>query len=192
MSVIKGTTRLAGVVGNPLDHSLSPAMHNAAYENLGLDWVYVPLQVADEIGLRRVARSHSLAAVRRLQRDDAVQAGGSRAVRRGRDCRLDGRRGEHRARVATASSSATTPTAGDCSSRSRKRPLLSVGGKDVVSARCGWRCRSGVRRAHPRARSQRDDCQPQSSERRAAPGAHGLPSRGCRGCGTLTSTRRAR
>ncbi len=54
MSVIRGTTLLAGVVGNPLDHTLSPAMHNAAYEHLGLDWVYVPLQVSDEIGLRRL------------------------------------------------------------------------------------------------------------------------------------------
>jgi len=54
MNVIRGTTRLAGVIGNPLDHSLSPAMHNAAYAHLGLDWVYVPLQVTDEIGLRRL------------------------------------------------------------------------------------------------------------------------------------------
>jgi len=61
MAVIKGTTRLAGVIGNPLGHSLSPAMHNAAYEHLGLDWVYVPFQVADEVGLRRV-----LAAVQSL------------------------------------------------------------------------------------------------------------------------------
>jgi shikimate dehydrogenase len=36
-------------------------MHNAAYEHLGLDWVYVPLHVQDEVGLRRVA-----AAVRSL------------------------------------------------------------------------------------------------------------------------------
>jgi len=61
MTVIRGTTQLAGVIGNPLGHSLSPAMHNAAYEQLGLDWVYVPLQVTDEIGLRRL-----LAAVQSL------------------------------------------------------------------------------------------------------------------------------
>jgi len=54
MSTIKGTTQLAGVIGNPLGHSLSPVMHNAAYERLGLDWVYVPLQVNDELGLRRL------------------------------------------------------------------------------------------------------------------------------------------
>lgn len=54
-SHISGTTRLAGVVGWPVEHSLSPAMHNAAYEALDLDWAYLPLPVADEIGLRRFA-----------------------------------------------------------------------------------------------------------------------------------------
>jgi shikimate dehydrogenase len=61
MSDIKGTTRLTGVIGWPLDHSLSPAMHNAVYTELGLDWVYVPLAVPDEVGLRRL-----VAAVRSL------------------------------------------------------------------------------------------------------------------------------
>jgi shikimate dehydrogenase len=54
-SRISGSTRLAGVIGWPIDHTLSPAMHNAAYEELGLDWVYVPLAVPDEAGVRRVA-----------------------------------------------------------------------------------------------------------------------------------------
>ncbi len=53
MRSIKGTTKLAGVIGRPLAHTLSPAMHNAAYERLDLDWVYVPLEIDDEIGLRR-------------------------------------------------------------------------------------------------------------------------------------------
>ena len=53
MHSIDGSTRLAGVVGTPLSHSLSPPMHNAAYEHLGLDWVYVPLEIADDAGLHR-------------------------------------------------------------------------------------------------------------------------------------------
>jgi shikimate dehydrogenase len=61
MTRIQGTTRLAGVIGWPLDHSLSPAMHNAVYQELGLDWVYVPLAVQDEAGLRRL-----VAAIRSL------------------------------------------------------------------------------------------------------------------------------
>jgi shikimate dehydrogenase len=47
-STITGTTRLTGVIGWPVSHSLSPAMHNAAFAALGLDWVYVPLPVAPE------------------------------------------------------------------------------------------------------------------------------------------------
>jgi shikimate dehydrogenase len=61
MTGISGSTRLAGVIGWPLEHSLSPAMHNAVYRELGLDWVYVPLAVRDEIGLRRL-----VAAIRSL------------------------------------------------------------------------------------------------------------------------------
>lgn len=45
---IDGRTRLAGVIGWPVEGSLSPAMHNAAYGVLGLNWVYVPLPVADQ------------------------------------------------------------------------------------------------------------------------------------------------
>ena len=42
---IKGTTHLLGVIGDPVKHSLSPAMHNAAIAHLGVDYVYVPLHV---------------------------------------------------------------------------------------------------------------------------------------------------
>ncbi len=34
------------MIGWPVAHSLSPAIHNAAFASLGLDWVYVPLPVA--------------------------------------------------------------------------------------------------------------------------------------------------
>lgn len=44
---IGGSTRLLGVVGQPVSHSLSPAMHNAALAHLGLDYVYLPLPVAE-------------------------------------------------------------------------------------------------------------------------------------------------
>lgn len=39
-------TRLAAVLGFPVRHSLSPAMHNAAFSELGLDWVYLAFEVA--------------------------------------------------------------------------------------------------------------------------------------------------
>ncbi len=43
--MIDGTTRLVGLIGDPVSHSLSPRMQNAAFRELGLDWVYVPLHV---------------------------------------------------------------------------------------------------------------------------------------------------
>lgn len=45
--MITGATRLAGVIGDPVRHSLSPRLHNAAYRALGLDWVYVAFEVPD-------------------------------------------------------------------------------------------------------------------------------------------------
>ena len=45
MVTIAGTTQLLGVIGDPVEHSLSPAMHNAAIAHLGLDFVYLPFPV---------------------------------------------------------------------------------------------------------------------------------------------------
>lgn len=42
---IRGTTRLIGLLGDPVGHSLSPAMHNAALRHIGFDAVYVALPV---------------------------------------------------------------------------------------------------------------------------------------------------
>jgi shikimate dehydrogenase len=42
---IGGGTRIAAVCGDPVDHSMSPAMHNAAYAALGLDRAYVAFNV---------------------------------------------------------------------------------------------------------------------------------------------------
>jgi shikimate dehydrogenase len=43
--VLSGETRLVGLLGHPLSHSLSPRMQNAAFAARGLDWAYVPLPV---------------------------------------------------------------------------------------------------------------------------------------------------
>ncbi len=44
---ISGATRLAGVIGDPVRHSLSPVLHNAAYRELGLDWVFAAFEVPE-------------------------------------------------------------------------------------------------------------------------------------------------
>ncbi len=43
---ISGATRLAAVIGDPVRHSRSPAIHNAAFAATGLDWRYLALPVA--------------------------------------------------------------------------------------------------------------------------------------------------
>ena len=40
-------TRVAGIIGDPVRHSLSPILHNAAFAALGLDWVYLAFPVAE-------------------------------------------------------------------------------------------------------------------------------------------------
>jgi shikimate dehydrogenase len=43
--VISATTRLAAVIGSPVRHSLSPALHNAGFAATGVDWVYTAFEV---------------------------------------------------------------------------------------------------------------------------------------------------
>jgi shikimate dehydrogenase len=43
--MISGKTRLLALIGHPVEHSLSPAMHNASFAADGLDYVYVALDV---------------------------------------------------------------------------------------------------------------------------------------------------
>lgn len=43
-----GEARICGVIGDPIGHTLSPLMHNAAFEELGLDYLYVPFRVKPE------------------------------------------------------------------------------------------------------------------------------------------------
>ena len=45
---ISGKTRVCGIIGDPVEHSLSPAMHNAAFQKLNLDFVYVAFRVGKD------------------------------------------------------------------------------------------------------------------------------------------------
>ena len=46
MTVVSGSTRVIGLLGDPVAHSRSPRIHNAAFAACGLDFVYVPFAVA--------------------------------------------------------------------------------------------------------------------------------------------------
>jgi len=45
---VSGKTKIVGIFGNPIEHTLSPAMHNAAFRTLDLDMCYVPFRVLPE------------------------------------------------------------------------------------------------------------------------------------------------
>jgi shikimate dehydrogenase len=47
---VTGATRLAGVIGSPVRHSLSPTILNAAFAAAGLDWVYLAFEVPPGAG----------------------------------------------------------------------------------------------------------------------------------------------
>ena len=56
----RGSTRVVGIIGDPVTHSRSPAIHNAAFAALGLDWVYVAFPVAAGRGAEAVAAVRTL------------------------------------------------------------------------------------------------------------------------------------
>jgi shikimate dehydrogenase len=73
-----GTTRVAAVIGHPVRHSLSPAIHNAAFRSLDLDWRYVAFDVAPGQAAAAVAAMRALhlggLSVTMPHKADAVQA----------------------------------------------------------------------------------------------------------------------
>nr|MBI3614685.1 shikimate dehydrogenase [Nitrospirota bacterium] len=54
---INARTQLCGLLGNPVEHSLSPAIHNAAFQKLGLNFVYLAFKVEDLDGAIRGIRA---------------------------------------------------------------------------------------------------------------------------------------
>jgi shikimate dehydrogenase len=45
---ISGKTQVCALIGDPVEHTMSPMMHNASFEELGLDYIYVPFRVKTE------------------------------------------------------------------------------------------------------------------------------------------------
>ena len=45
---ISGKTKICGLIGDPVEHTMSPPMHNAAFKKLGLDYAYLPFRVRPE------------------------------------------------------------------------------------------------------------------------------------------------
>jgi shikimate dehydrogenase len=45
--MIDANTKICCLIGEPVEHSLSPLIHNAGYKELGINYIYVPFQVRD-------------------------------------------------------------------------------------------------------------------------------------------------
>jgi shikimate dehydrogenase len=55
-----GETQLVGILGHGIEYTMSPAIHGAAFHELGLNWAYVPLRVPPHL-LRQALRGlHAL------------------------------------------------------------------------------------------------------------------------------------
>lgn len=46
--VISGKIRIYGIIGDPIEHTMSPLMHNAAFEKMGVAYWYLPFRVKKE------------------------------------------------------------------------------------------------------------------------------------------------
>ena len=57
---ISGKTKVCGVIGDPIEHTMSPVMHNAAFNKLGLDYLYIPFRVRKEELAQAVAGVRAL------------------------------------------------------------------------------------------------------------------------------------
>jgi 3-dehydroquinate dehydratase/shikimate dehydrogenase len=69
---VSAETAIFGVVGRPIEHSLSPAMHNAAFRAAGVDAVYVPLAAAsfdDFLGFARAFRVQGVSVTAPFKQD---------------------------------------------------------------------------------------------------------------------------
>ena len=58
--MITGATTVAAVIGSPVKHSLSPALHNAAFAAAGVDWVYTAFEVAPGRAVRALDAMRAL------------------------------------------------------------------------------------------------------------------------------------
>ena len=45
---VSGHTKTIALIGTPVEHSMSPAMHNTSFEHLGLDYIYLAYDVQPE------------------------------------------------------------------------------------------------------------------------------------------------
>jgi len=52
---VDGRTKLTGLIGNPVEHTVSPVIHNSLFSYLGINGIYIPMKT-DEAGLETAVR----------------------------------------------------------------------------------------------------------------------------------------
>ncbi len=138
---VAGSTRTVGIIGWPVSHSLSPAIHNAAFAALGIDWVYVPMPVHP---LQLFAALDGLAAlgIRRSERHDAAQGRGGGSGRRSvRRCPATAR-GEHASSSTANVFAERTPTPRGSSGSCRSTPGFDPSGRHALIFGAGGAARA--------------------------------------------------
>jgi shikimate dehydrogenase len=60
---ISSKTKICGLIGDPVEHTMSPVMHNAAFDKLGLDYAYLPFRVKPDELPRAVGGLKALNAI---------------------------------------------------------------------------------------------------------------------------------
>jgi len=145
MHAISSATALLGVLGDPIRHSLSPAMHNAALQAMNLDWIYLALPV----------RSQELAAA--LRGLEAVDCRGLNVTlpHKPEAYRLARQHSSHSSRLAAANTLLRLPDGGWRSENTDVEgflaPLLTIGtwqGRPAVILGCGGSARAVVAGLH--------------------------------------------
>ena len=179
--------RVAGIIGDPVAHSRSPAIHNAAFAALGLDWVYVAFPVPRGQGRRRgrgaSARSASPASTSRCRTRRTPRG----RVRRAQPTRRAlGAVNTHRA-IATACSSVIS-TDGDGLPRARCATKASTSATGVLVLGAGGAARAIVHALGGAGRA--GDGRGRGGGRRRAPRPRSRP--GGHGRASPTSTPRSR
>lgn len=83
--MVSGKSRICGIIGDPIEHTISPVMQNAAFKELDLDYIYVPFKVKAEdlgtaiqgmraLGIRglNVTIPHKVASIQHLDEIDGL------------------------------------------------------------------------------------------------------------------------
>ena len=139
---INAETAVYGVIGDPIGHSLSPLIHNAAFAALGLNAVYVPFRIpredvvefltkVQELGVRglSVTIPHKAAVLPRLtESDEAVRGIGAANTIVFSETDAHGYNTDYQAAMASLAHALGVPADGSFSLKGKKALVLGAGG----------------------------------------------------------------